>query len=624
MASARENIPAELRALPRWVARGADKKPYTAAGRLASSTDEKTWLAFDAASALADQEGLAGVGFVFNGDGIAGVDLDHCRDATTGALEAWAQTLIDRLQSYTEISPSGEGLHVFVRATLPGPGRKKHGAAGGAIECYDRARYFTVTGQHLEGTPTTIEPRQDIVADLWTRLGAPAVAAKPADSAVEDHTVLARAFEAKNGAKVLSLYRGELGEHGSGSEADQALAASLAYWTRDAAQLERLMRGSRLVRDKWDERRPGGTWLSENVIAKAIALTESTHRALGAHALEVRFFDTIEPEELNWLWPKVIPYGMLTLFVGDPGYGKSMLTLEVAACVSSGRILPDGTNPDPGNVLLVFCEDSAGITVRPRLEAAEATLSRIGQLWVPRSEEVLNIADDLPRIRHWIETYQTKLLVLDPVNAYLPTKANSWRDADVRQVLTPLAALAEETGCAILGIMHLNKTLSSNALHRVTGSIAFTGVARSVYLIGPHPEDKSLEPAQQRKVFAPVKMNLCAPPKGREFRIVGSEDRPTIQWGSTTSQTAEGMLAAQVTGVTPDGKLEEAVAQVRELLKDGARPASELFELLKAKGLSEATIRRAKKAADVISTQEGSDGKNRHIWRLADDEESPF
>jgi hypothetical protein len=602
------------------VARGSDKKPWCAPDRLASSTDAKTWLTFDAAVALAETAKLAGVGFVFSGDGITGVDLDHCR-SPDGALEPWAQKWVDRLASYTEISPSGTGIHIFVRATLPGPGRKRKGDAGGALECYDRARYFTVTGEHLPGTPTTLEPRQEIVNDLYARLGAAEQkATTPAAAADNDHAILARAFDARNGAKTFALYHGR-GEHASGSEADASLAAELAFWTRDAAQIERLMRGSKLQRDKWDERRPGGTWLSENVIAKALQLTEKTHHAMEAHRLDVRSFDTIAPEDVSWLWPGVVPYGKLTLFVGEPGFGKSLLTLDVAARLSAGAEMPDGTRPSPAASLLVFCEDGAGDTVRPRLEAAEAVLPRVHHVQVDGGEELLTLPDDLPQLGSVIIDKAARLVVFDPINVFLSSKTNSWRDADVRQAITPLARYAEEAACAVIGIMHLNKTMTANALQRVTGAGAFPAVARSVFLVGPHPEDKDLEAKDQRKVFAHVKGNLAPPPRSRVFRIRQSVNgQPVIAWEGETRHSATDMLGAQLTGVAPDGKVEEAVAAIRSLLAKGPRTAREMYELLKARGLSESTVDRARKAAGIVARQEASgSGGKRWSWRLPDE-----
>jgi primase-polymerase (primpol)-like protein len=138
----RPGLPADLISRPRWVRHRA-KVPMTLAGRHASTTDPTTWASYADAAGSDVGDGL---GFVFNGDGIAGIDLDHC--LTDGVLDSWAQAILDRCpRTYVEVSPSGTGLHIFGRAHV-GAGRRS-----GGVEVYDRGRYFTVTGRHF-GKPS--------------------------------------------------------------------------------------------------------------------------------------------------------------------------------------------------------------------------------------------------------------------------------------------------------------------------------------------------------------------------------------------------------------------------------------------------------------------------------------
>src|SRR5438128_569556 len=144
---------AELSERDQWVAYRIEhrdskptKVPYIASRRRADTTKPGTWLTYAKARALARSDGFAGVGFVFTADDpYTGMDLDHCRNAETGAIDPWAQQIVDRFATYTELSPSGTGLHLWLKAKLPGTGRRQ-----GPIEVYDRARYFTVTGHHLD------------------------------------------------------------------------------------------------------------------------------------------------------------------------------------------------------------------------------------------------------------------------------------------------------------------------------------------------------------------------------------------------------------------------------------------------------------------------------------------
>src|ERR1700730_9669252 len=169
-------IPGDMREARRWVVWNLEtrhgkptKVPYQAVcpTTCASSTDATTWSAFDTAQmALADGK-ADGLGFVL-GDGYAGVDLDACRDPEIGMISAQAQTIVDESASYAEISPSGTGVHVLLRAKLRLGGRRR-----GHVEIYADGRYFTVTGHHLEGTPTTIEERTAELAALHGRLFGP-------------------------------------------------------------------------------------------------------------------------------------------------------------------------------------------------------------------------------------------------------------------------------------------------------------------------------------------------------------------------------------------------------------------------------------------------------------------
>jgi primase-polymerase (primpol)-like protein len=210
------------------------------------------------------------------GDGLVGVDLDHCRDHATGAIAAPARAIIDALASYTEISPSDTGMHVLVHGTLP-PGRRRTGP----IEMYDAGRYFTVTGAHLMGTPMAIEERTAALAALHRQLF-PASTWQPAPRAsgvlnLDDAQVLARAHAARNGTKFAALWQGDTSGYPSHSEADQALCNLLAFWTGgNAAQMDRLFRQSGLYREKWDSRRGAETY-GVHTIARALAGARCTY-----------------------------------------------------------------------------------------------------------------------------------------------------------------------------------------------------------------------------------------------------------------------------------------------------------------------------------------------------------
>ena len=170
-----ENIPSDLRAVNSWVTWRFEQRNGKATklpvnprtGRLAKTNDPSTWVSFDEAVAAVD--GNSGVGFVFGQNGFVGFDLDKCRDPVTGVIDAWAQAVIDRLASYSEVSPSGTGVHVIAKASLPPTGRKTtipDAREGAAFECYERGRFFCTTGDRLPDPPATVEERQAEVLAL--------------------------------------------------------------------------------------------------------------------------------------------------------------------------------------------------------------------------------------------------------------------------------------------------------------------------------------------------------------------------------------------------------------------------------------------------------------------------
>jgi putative DNA primase/helicase len=280
-------LPAEIRESRRAVLwnyeeRGGKptKVPYVPGQpeKRASSTDSNTWGTFDEAHA-AYMEGKAdGVGHVL-GEKISGVDLDHCRDPQTGLIEAWALDIIRLLDSYTEASPSGTGVKVFLGGTLPPGCRRK-----GKIELYDCARFFTVTGDHVPGTPETIEERTAQLAELHARIfaanggGRRRAVSRPASPLSDDDAaLLERARGAKNGDKFSGLWSGDTSGHASPSEADLALCDLLAFWTaKDADRMDALFRQSGLMRKKWDERHGAQTY-GAMTIATAIAGCQETY-----------------------------------------------------------------------------------------------------------------------------------------------------------------------------------------------------------------------------------------------------------------------------------------------------------------------------------------------------------
>ncbi len=244
-------------------------KPQRTAER-AAVDDPTTWGSFSDARAAVEDGKADGAGVVL-GSGLVGIDLDQCRDLETGAIESWALAIVDFINSYTEISPSRRGLHILVHGSLP-PGPRRRGK----IEMYAEGRYFTVTGNHVDGTPLMIEERTEQLARLHADTFTPEPAAKPRPVDLDDATLLNRARAARNGPKFCALWDGDASEYASQSEADLALCGILAFWTdKDAPRIDRMFRQSGLMRPKWDEHRRDSTY-GERTISRAIAVCGET------------------------------------------------------------------------------------------------------------------------------------------------------------------------------------------------------------------------------------------------------------------------------------------------------------------------------------------------------------
>ena len=283
-----ENIPARLRELPRWVCwkvveRGGKptKCPVSASsGANADSTDAATWVTFDEVqAAFRGNDALAGVGFVFApDDGLCGVDLDDSIDPATGELKPWAREIVERLNSYTEISPSGGGVKIFLGAKKPGD-RCRKGYHDGEVEMYSAGRFFTVTGRRIDAVSAEVESRQAeldeiyhlVFGDTQTAPAPPRSQEPVAASGLSDDEIIRKACTSrKNGAKFTALWEARWNDFfNSASEADSSVVFTLAFYTKDAAQIDRLFRRSKLYRPKWDEVHGADTY-GRTTIAKAL------------------------------------------------------------------------------------------------------------------------------------------------------------------------------------------------------------------------------------------------------------------------------------------------------------------------------------------------------------------
>ena len=327
-----------------------------------------------------------------------------------------------------------------------------------------------------------------------------------------------------------------------------------------------------------------------------------------------RLLSEVRAEQVDWVWPRRIPRGKLSIWEGDPGVGKSAATTDVAARVSAGHPWPDGTPGEAGGVVLLSAKDGLADTIRPRLEAAGGDPSKVLALATvcdARGERLLSIPEDLSFVRLGIERVDALLVVVDPLMAFLSGGVNSHRDQDVRRALAPLAALAEDTGAAVVVVRHLTKAAGGHTLYRGGGSIGIIGAARSALLVAKHPEDENL------RVLAGLKSNLGPLAPSLAFTLAGTTSGAVrVEWKGETPHTAAALLAPPA---DPEERsaLAEAKDFLRNVLGDGPRWSKTVMNEARDAEISEITLKRAKRELGIISSKQ-ADGT--WIWRLPERE----
>ncbi|MDB5327429.1 MAG: hypothetical protein JWM57_2998 [Phycisphaerales bacterium] len=309
--------------------------------------------------------------------------------------------------------------------------------------------------------------------------------------------------------------------------------------------------------------------------------------------------DSIQEREVNWLWPNRIASGKVNALLGDPGCGKSMLTMDLAARVSSGGEWPDGTGRcRRGSVILMSAEDDPEDTIKPRLLKAGADCSRIHILptLVRDGREQSVTLRDLDAIRDALETVgDARLLVIDPINNYV-AGVDAHKDAEVRQLLTPLVQLAAEFDVAVVIVTHLNKGGGTNAVYRAMGSLAFVALSRTAWLFSKDPDSKS------RRTLVAVKTNITADQNGLACSIVDG----AIHWetGSVEMTASETLVANEI----PRTKTGAAIPWLKTLLSDGPLPQTEIEAAGAKSGLSPWSIRKARENLKIVTSKDGFSG----------------
>jgi len=348
--------------------------------------------------------------------------------------------------------------------------------------------------------------------------------------------------------------------------------------------------------------------LEENTLDDFAVKHAACRRMLGRRA------SAIKPEQIKWVWYERFARGKLHIIDGDPGLGKSLLTLDLAARLSVGKPFPDGQQPScSGNVVLLSAEDDPADTIVTRLSVAGADLKRIrivSTISIDDCEDLPQLPRDIARIEETVQTFNASLLVIDPLMAYLPASINAHRDQDVRRVLVALAEMARRTRAAVVAVRHLNKAVDmSNPLYRGGGSIGIIGAARIGHLVAKDPKD------EERRVFAMTKSNLAPMARALSFSVKSVNGSARVMWHGQSDYTASDLLTATETRTKPRGAAKDFL---REALADGPIPATKVERLAEKEGITKRTLDRAKEELGVESRK--IDGK--WWWRLPADEQT--
>lgn len=371
----------------------------------------------------------------------------------------------------------------------------------------------------------------------------------------------------------------------------------------------------------WLKSHSGATKAGLATLAR-VAECKDTRAADDVSGLLFRCVADVKARPVRWLWPGRIARGKVSMLAGHPGLGKSQACISLAAIVSTGGLWPvDRTSCERGRVLIFSAEDDAEDTIRPRLEAAGADLSRCHILEAVGVREAdgtvtrrgFSLTNDLPRLAAKLaELGDVALVIIDPVTAYLG-ETDSHKAADVRAVLAPLGEVAARHGAAIVAVSHLRKSGAGEALLQVTGSLAFVAAARAAYIVGKDQTDPA------RRLMLPVKNNLGDDQTGYAFRIesVGlpggiRTSRVTWEAERVTMTADEALAPAQAT--EERDTVTEAAEFLRSLLADAPMPAKRVYIEGRGAGHSERAIRRAQKLLGIESEKAGL--REGWQWRL--------
>lgn len=321
----------------------------------------------------------------------------------------------------------------------------------------------------------------------------------------------------------------------------------------------------------------------------------------------------IAPAAVSWLWEPFLARGKLSVLDGDPGTGKSLVTIDLAARLSTGSPMPCSEGRTPiASVLLLNAEDDARDTIRARVVAAGADLSRVRVLAAPGLglERMPLFPADAAALERAIREFGAALVVIDPLMAFLPPALCAHNDQCIRAALNPLAAIAAATGACLLLVRHLRKA-GGPSLYRGLGSIGIAGTVRTGLMIGRHPDDPDL------RVLTICKTNVGPVDRSLGFRLTGNgaTEPPVVNWVGPVEVSSEDLFGGEWPQRSRSKARERAAEWLREYLAGGPRRAPEVVQAARAAGFPERTLERVKATVGVKSVAVKQNGTLEWWWQ---------
>jgi len=661
----RDCLPSEMLREKRWVRYFLQPKPEggTAKIPLGNHSDPATWSSFDDCVAAIEPEKQQGIGYCFLDGEIHGLDIDHCRNPQSGQLCPEAMVLLSRMGSWSEYSVSGAGVHVFFKGNVRGKQlgetclqywNPKNSPRFFALTCDmvgeaftllkdvgDEFNYIFATARHISAKIR--EELKGVDYEQWAHLPQerqqePAQREKTKQKTRKLHPDFnLEDFLKFYGLPVDNITNNDLGK---------------CYRLTTCPIKGEKHVGQNSTTTNFILSHDGGLgfhcqstgcvdWSVAEVIKKLsekkgpypnpIYVAEKKQAEVGL-LYSLCSLDDVQETSLNWLWPGFLPDNQLVHFVGASSEGKSPVTLDIIAGVTTGKEWPDGTpnTLGPRSVILMAGEDDLADTVKPRLRMAGADISRVKlfKVTAKHDDKETDLATALDRdYQGLVDTVRSlddlALIVIDPITNYLGGQSMN-KEEDIRgNISMPLKSLAQERCVCIVTVGHLNKRdKEATVLQRAMGAAAFTGVPRKVFAFGNDPDDDNkhahiMTEVRDKQVSIRYKTEAVADPDG-----VQKSPIIKVVWGKLVEVDADEVVNAPKQREKTANR--EVQVFMKTFLRDGAKPTKVIEEALNSAGIKcESWQRAAKRIAK--SRQITGKGKNAGWeWYLPTTEEIEF